>query len=104
MLNRQEFARRRATLKAGANLRISDFAHATAEGVPNDQALVYYSLALEILVAREGDRFSGSLIRTLGRKVVLLVPRSLLRCVDNCLGLVAEISCEFTVRRHSLCD
>lgn len=47
----------------GVNLGVGDLAHASAQGIAKEQALIDYSLALEVLVTRKGEGLPYSLCR-----------------------------------------
>jgi hypothetical protein len=96
-LDNSKFPGSQATVKMSANLGMSDFAHASAESVAKQRTFIHNRLALEILVARERERFSHSLKRI---GWLLLKLGSFLRCSDDSLGLVSKVGCQLSVRGH----
>jgi hypothetical protein len=80
-----------------ANLRISSVAHTAPESITDQDSLVYDSLALEILIARKSQRFSGP-INGIGGPLSMLLPLS---CgSNNSIRLVSEVGGKFAVRSH----
>ena len=78
---------------------MSDLAHTSAQPVADQGALVYNRLALEVLVAGKGERFSDSVHRVDG---LLLMLKPLPGCPDNGIGLVSKVCRQLPVRRHYL--
>ena len=60
-LHDSKFPGSQASFKIGADLTVCDLSHAASEPVADQRTFIYNSLALEVLVARKGERFSNSL-------------------------------------------
>src|SRR5208282_2121793 len=58
-----KFPGSQTSLKIGANLSMGDLTHATAEPVADQQSFIHKRLALEVLVAGKGERFSNTVKR-----------------------------------------
>ena len=94
-----KFPRGQANVKIGANLGVSDLAHSATEAVADQRPLIYDRLALEILVAGKGKRFSNPVQRVDG---LLLMLRPFTCCADNSVGLVPKVGCQLPVCSHYL--
>jgi hypothetical protein len=97
--NDLKFPGSQAGVKMGADLVMSDLAHTSAQPVADQGAFVYNRLALEVLVAGKGERFSNTVNRVHG---LLLMLKPLMGCPDNGLGLVSKVCRELSVRSHYL--
>ena len=78
---------------------MGDLAHAAAEPVADQRTLIHNRLALEVLVAGKGQRFSNPVKRV---DRLLLMLRPFTRGADNGLGLVPEVCGQLSVRGHHL--
>src|ERR1700689_2151129 len=95
--NELKFPGSQAGVKMGADLVMSDLAHTSAQSVADQGAFVYNRLALEVLVAGKGERFSDTVNRVHG---LLLMLNPLMGCPDNGLGLVSKVRRQLLVRSH----
>src|SRR6516165_10520717 len=77
-----------APLQTGANLGVTDLAHAATQRIPYQESLVHDGLALEMFVTSERDGLVGTL-RGIGRRLQLLgvLPRH----SDDGVRLVSEV-------------
>src|SRR4029077_4405384 len=66
-----KFPGTQAGVEIGAELGMGDLAHAATEPVTDQRTLINNSLALEVLVARKGERFSNMLKRVEGLLLML---------------------------------
>ena len=94
-----KFPRGQASVKIGANLGVRDLAHPATEAVADQRPLIHDRLALEVLVAGKGKRFSNPVQRVDG---LLLMLRPFTCCTDNSVGLVPKGSCQLPVCGHYL--
>ena len=76
---------------------MGDLSHAAAEPVADQGAFVYNRFALEVLVAREGERLPDTVNRVHG---LLLMLKSLMGCSDNGLGLMSKVGCQLSMGGH----
>ena len=60
-LHDSKFPGSQSSFKIGADLTVRDLSHAASEPVADQRTFIHNSLALEVLVARKGERFSNSL-------------------------------------------
>jgi hypothetical protein len=90
-----KFAGGQAYFKIGADLTMSDLAHAATKAVADQCAFVHNRLTFEVLVTGKGERLSNSLKRV-DRFLVLL--RTFPSCADNSVGLVSEVCCQLPMR------
>jgi hypothetical protein len=98
-LDNSKFPGTQATVKMGADLVMSDLTHTSAQPVADEGAFVYNRLALEVLVAGKGERFSDTVNRVHG---FFLMLKPLLGCPDNGLGLVSKVCRQLSVCSHYL--
>jgi hypothetical protein len=98
-LDDSKFPGSQAGVKMGADLVMSDLAHTSAQPVADQGAFVYNRLALEVLVAGKGERFSDAVNRVHG---LFLMLKPLTGCPDNGLGLVSKVCRQFSVGSHYL--
>ena len=94
-----KFSGSQAGVKIGADLGMGDLAHAATEPVADQRAFIHNRLALEVLVAGKGERFSNALKGVDG---LLLMLRPFPRCANNSLGLVSKVCRQLPVRGHHL--
>ena len=92
-----KFPGSQAGVKMGADLVMSDLAHTSAQPVADQGAFIDNRLALEVLVAGKGERFSDTVNRVHG---LLLMLKPLMGCPDNGLGLVSKVCRQLSVRSH----
>src|SRR5208282_5338677 len=86
-------------IKIGADLGMSDLPHAATEPVADQRTFIDNRLALEVLVAGKGERFSNTVKRVDG---LLLMSRPFPCCAYNRLGLVSKVRRQLPVRGHDL--
>src|SRR5580698_6886782 len=92
-----KFSGSHAGIKISAHLGMGDLAHAPAKAIADERTFVHNRLALEVLVAGKGERFSNTLKRVGG---LLLMLRPFSGRANNRLGLVSKVSRQPPVRRH----
>ena len=78
---------------------MGDLTHATAEPVADQCTFIHNRLALKVLVARKGQRFSNAVKRV---DRLLLMLRPFTRRADNRVGLVSKVCGQLSVRGHHL--
>ena len=88
-----------ASVKIGANLGVGDLAHSATEPVADQRPFIHNRLALEVLVAGKGKRFSNPVQRVDG---LLLMLRPFTCCAYNSVGLVPKVCCQLPVCGHHL--
>jgi hypothetical protein len=93
-LDTDKFPGSLAVFQAGANLGVSNLAHAATERIPYQESLVHNGLALEVLVPSERDSLVGAL-RGIGRRLQLL--GMLPRRPNDGVRLVSEVCREPTM-------
>jgi hypothetical protein len=98
-LDNLEFPGSQAGVKMGADLVMSDLAHASAQSVADQGAFIDNGLALEVLVAGKGERFSDTVKRVRG---FFLMLKPLMGCPNNGLGLVSKVCRQLSVCSHYL--
>jgi hypothetical protein len=76
---------------------MSDLTHTSAQPVADQRTFIDNRLALEVLVAGKGERFSNTVNRVHGL-LLMLKPRACLP--DNDLGLVPKVGRQLPVRSH----
>jgi hypothetical protein len=96
-LNDLKFPGSQAGVKMGAELVMSDLTHTSAQPVADQGAFIDNGLALEVLVAGKGERFSDTVNRVHG---FFLMLKPLMGCPDNGLGLVSKVCRQLSVRDH----
>src|SRR5580692_1480439 len=94
-----KFPGSQTSLKIVANLSMGDLTHATAEPVADQSTFIHNRLALEVLVAGEGERFSNT-VKRVDRFLLMLRPFP--RCAYHGVGLVPKVCCQLPVRGHHL--
>ena len=86
-------------VKMGADLGMSDLTHTSAQPVADQGAFIDNGLALEVLIAGKGERFSDPVNRVHG---FFLMLKPLMGCPDNGLGLVSKVCRQLSVCSHYL--
>ena len=94
-----KFPGSQAGVKIGADLGMGDLAHSATEPVADQRTFIHNRLALEVLVAGKGERFSNPVQRVDG---LLLMLRPFPRCAYNSVGLVPKVCRQLPVRGHHL--
>src|SRR5208282_5379138 len=97
--NELKFSGSQAGVKMGADLAMSDLTHTSAQSVADKGAFVHNRLALEVLVAGKGQRFSDAVNQVHG---LFLMLKPLLGSPYNGLGLVSKVCRQLSVRGHYL--
>jgi hypothetical protein len=92
-----KFSGSHSGVKIGADLGMSDLAHAAAEPIADERTFIHNGLTLEVLVAGKGDRFSNSLKGVGG---LLLMLTSFPRRPNNGFGLVSKVCRQLPVGGH----
>ena len=92
-----KFSGSHAGVKISADLGMGDLAHAAAKPVADERTFIHNRLALEVLVAGKGERFSNTLKRVNG---FLLMLRPFMRGPNNGLGLVSKVCRQLPVGGH----
>ncbi len=82
------------------DLGVSDLAHATAQGIADEQPRIDRSLALEILVVRKGDGFANPLLSAFQPNTVFFLVHSYICGANDGLVLVAGLGGESAMRDH----
>src|SRR6202167_5211272 len=93
-----KFSGSHAGIKISAHLGMGDLAHAPAKSIADERTFVHNRLALEVLVAGKGERFSNTLKRVNG---FLLVLTPFLCGPNNGLGLVPKVCRQLRVGGHA---
>ena len=78
---------------------MGDLPHSATKAVADQRTFIHDSLALEVLVAGKGERFSNPVKRV---DWLLLMLRPFTRCAYNNLGLMSKVCCQLPVRGHHL--
>jgi hypothetical protein len=78
---------------------MSDLTHTSAQPVADQGAFIDNGLALEVLVAGKGERFSDAVNRVDG---LFLMLKPLLGSPYNGFGLVSKVCRQLSVRSHYL--
>ena len=86
-------------LKIGADLAVGDLTHATTEPVADQRTFIHNRLALEVLVAGKGQRFSNAVKDV---DWLLLMLRPFTRRAYNGVGLVPKVCRQLSMRGHHL--
>ena len=76
---------------------MGDLAHAATEPVADQRTFIHNRLALEVLVAGKGERFSNTVKRVDG---LLLMLRPFTCRANNGVGLVPKVCRQLPVRGH----
>jgi hypothetical protein len=98
-----KFPRKQAEVEVGADLGVGDLTHSPAEPVPDQRTFIDNRLALEVLVAGKGERFSNTVARVGGLLPMLgLMLSPFTRGPYNRLGLVSKGCRQLSVRGHDL--
>ena len=92
-----KFSGSHAGVKISAHLGMGDLAHAPAKAIADERTFVHNRLALEVLVAGKGERFSNTLKRVNG---FLLVLTPFMCGPNNGLGLVPKVCRQLPVGGH----
>ena len=96
-VNDLKFSGSQAGVKIGADLGMGDLAHSATKPVADQRTFIHNRLALEVLVAGKGERFSNTVKRV---DRLLLMLRPFPRCPYDRLGLVSKICRQPSVRGH----
>ena len=94
-----KFPGSQASLKIGANLGMGDLTHATAEPVADQRTFIHNRLALKVLVARKGQRFSNA-VKNVDWPLLMLRPFT--RRAYNSVRLVSKVCSQLSVCGHHL--
>src|SRR4029077_20857346 len=98
-LDDSKFSRSQPCIEIGADLGMCDLAHPTTEPVADQSTFIHNRLALEVLVAGKGERFSNPVPRV---DLFLLMVRPFTRCAYNSVGLVPKVCRQLPMRGHHL--
>src|ERR1700688_666764 len=94
-----KFSGGQAGVKIGADLGVSDLPHTATEPVADQRPFIHNGLALEVLVAGKGERFSNP-VQRVDRSLLMLRPFP--RCAYNSVGLVPKVCGQLPMRGHDL--
>ena len=94
-----KFSGGQAGVKIGADLGMGDLAHPATEPVADQRTFIHNRLALEVLVAGKGERFSNT-VKRVDRFLLMLRPFP--RCAYNSVGLVPKVCRQLPMRGHHL--